>query len=134
MVILILMHFLENYWHQKMKIEDIELEELSFVAKPEDIKALKNYIADEYADDKLKMDIMNWMWDKRKQINSSKPKDKIPNYNREVYTFLKLIGAKQLLYKGSHTWIYTIKKMILPLKTPKRMKMWNMAEDSIQIA
>ena len=89
MVILILMHFLESYWHQKMKIE-----ELSFVAKPEDIKALKNYLADEYADDKLKMDIMNWMWDKRKQINSKKPKDKIPHYNREVYTFLKLNGAK----------------------------------------
>jgi len=77
-----------------MKIEDIELEELSFVAKPEDIKALKNYIADPYADGDLKLQILNWMWDKRKQINSSKPKDKIPNYNREVYTFLKLIGAK----------------------------------------
>ena len=73
---------------------DIEIEVLSFVAKPEDIKALKNYIADPYADSGLKMDIMNWMWDKRKQINSKKPKDKIPNYNREVYTFLKLIGAK----------------------------------------
>ena len=71
-----------------------ELEELSFVAKAEDIKALKNYLADEYADDKLKMDIMNWMWDKRKQINSKNPTDKIPHYNREVYTFLKLIGAK----------------------------------------
>ena len=71
-----------------------KLEELSFVAKAEDIKALKNYLVDEYADDKLKMDIMNWMWDKRKQINSKNPKDKIPNYNREVYTFLKLIGAK----------------------------------------
>ena len=73
---------------------DTEIEVLSFVASPEDIKALKNYIADEYADSGLKMDIMNWMWDKRKQINSKKPKDKIPNYNREVYTFLKLIGAK----------------------------------------
>ena len=71
-----------------------ELEELSFVAKAEDIKALKNYIADEYADGDLKLQILNWMWDKRKQINSKKPKDKIPNYNREVYTFLKLIGAK----------------------------------------
>ena len=94
MVILILMHFLENYWHQKMKIEDIELEELSFVAKPEDIKALKNYIADEYTDGDLKLQILNWMWDRLENINSSKPKDKIPNYNREVYTFLKLIGAK----------------------------------------
>ena len=73
---------------------DTEIEVLSFVASPEDIKALKNYIADPYADSGLKMDIINWMWDKRKQINSSKPKDKIPNYNREVYTFLKLIGAK----------------------------------------
>ena len=73
---------------------DIEIEALSFVASPEDIKALKNYLADEYADSELKLQILNWMWDKRKQINSSKPKDKIPNYNREVYTFLKLIGAK----------------------------------------
>ena len=72
----------------------MKIEELSFVAKPEDIMALKNYIADEYADGDLKLQILNWMWDKRKQINSSKPKDKIPNYNREVYTFLKLIGAK----------------------------------------
>ena len=72
----------------------MKIEELSFVAKAEDIKALKNYLADPHADDKLKMDIMNWMWDKRKQINSKNPKDKIPNYNREVYTFLKLIGAK----------------------------------------
>jgi len=77
-----------------MKIEDIELEELSFVAKAEDIKALKNYIADEYADGDLKLQILNWMWDRLENINSSKPKDKIPNYNREVYTFLKLIGAK----------------------------------------
>ena len=77
-----------------MKIEDIELEELSFVAKPEDIKALKNYIADPYADGELKMDILQWMWDRLEDINSKKPKDKIPNYNREVYTFLKLIGAK----------------------------------------
>jgi len=73
---------------------DTEIEVLSFVASPEDIKALKNYIADPYADSGLKMDIINWMWDKRKQINSSKPKDKIPNYNREVYTFLKLIETK----------------------------------------
>ena len=72
----------------------MKIEELSFVAKAEDIKALKNYIADPYADGDLKLQILNWMWDKRKQINSSKPKDKIPNYNREVYTFLKLIGAK----------------------------------------
>ena len=72
----------------------MKIEELSFVAKSEDIKALKNYISDPYADGDLKLQILNWMWDKRKQINSSKPKDKIPNYNREVYTFLKLIGAK----------------------------------------
>ena len=72
----------------------MKIEELSFVAKAEDIKALKNYIADPYADGDLKLQIMNWMWDKRKQINSKNPKDKIPNYNREVYTFLKLIGAK----------------------------------------
>ena len=73
---------------------DIEIEVLSFVASPEDIKALKNYIADEYADGDLKLQILNWMWDRLENINSSKPKDKIPNYNREVYTFLKLIGAK----------------------------------------
>ena len=72
----------------------MKIEELSFVAKPEDIKALKNYIADPYADGDLKLEILNWMWDRLENINSSKPKDKIPNYNREVYTFLKLIGAK----------------------------------------
>ena len=73
---------------------DTEIEVLSFVASPEDIKALKNYIADPYADGELKMDILQWMWDRMDDINSKKPKDKIPNYNREVYTFLKLIGAK----------------------------------------
>jgi len=72
----------------------MKIEELSFVAKPEDIMALKNYIADEYADGDLKLQILNWMWDKRKQINSKNPTDKIPNYNREVYTFLKLIETK----------------------------------------
>ena len=72
----------------------MKIEELSFVAKSEDIKALKNYIADPYADGDLKLQILNWMWDRLENINSSKPKDKIPNYNREVYTFLKLIGAK----------------------------------------
>ena len=72
----------------------MKIEELSFVAKAEDIKALKNYIADPYADGDLKLQILNWMWDRLENINSSKPKDKIPNYNREVYTFLKLIGAK----------------------------------------
>jgi len=72
---------------------DIELEELSFVAKPKDIMALKNYIADEYADSELKVQILNWMWDKRKQINSNN-KDVGKNYNRDVYTFLKLIETK----------------------------------------
>ena len=71
-----------------------ESEELAYVVMKEDLQALKNYIDDPYADSELKLQILNWMWDKRKQINSSKPKDKIPNYNREVYTFLKLIGAK----------------------------------------
>ena len=72
----------------------MKIEVLSFAAKAEDIKALKNYIADPYADGDLKLQILNWMWDRLENINSSKPKDKIPNYNREVYTFLKLIGAK----------------------------------------
>ena len=72
----------------------MKIEELSFVAKPEDIMALKNYIADEYADGDLKLQILNWMWAKREQINSKKPTDKIPHYNREVYTFLKLTGIK----------------------------------------
>ena len=72
---------------------DIELEELSFVATKEDLKALKNYLADEYADSELKLQILNWMWDKRKQINSNN-KDVGKNYNWDVYTFLKLIGAK----------------------------------------
>ena len=71
-----------------------KLEELSFVAKPEDIMALKNYIADPYANGELKMDILQWMWNRRDDINSKKPKDKIPNFDREVYGFLKLIGAK----------------------------------------
>ena len=71
-----------------------ELEELSFVAKKEDIKALKNYIADPYAEGELKLQILQWMWDRLEDINSKKPTDKIPHYNREVYTFLKLIGAK----------------------------------------
>ena len=70
-----------------------ELEELSFVAIPEDIKALKNYINDEYADSELKIQILNWMWNKKKQINSNND-DAGKNYNRDVYTFLKLIGAK----------------------------------------
>jgi len=39
----------------------MKIEELSFVAKPEDIMALKNYIADEYADGDLKLQILNWM-------------------------------------------------------------------------
>ena len=72
----------------------MKIEELSFVAKAEDIKALKNYIADPYADGELKMDILQWMWDRLENINSKKPTDKVPHYNREVYTFLKLIGAK----------------------------------------
>jgi hypothetical protein len=72
----------------------MKIEELSFVAKSEDIKALKNYIADPYADGDLKLQILNWMWAKREQINSKKPTDKIPHYNREVYTFSKLTGIK----------------------------------------
>ena len=72
---------------------DIELEELSFVATKKDLKVLKNYINDEYADSELKIQILNWMWDKRKQINSNN-KDVGKNYNRDVYTFLKLIETK----------------------------------------
>ena len=63
-----------------------------FITATADIKALKNYIADPYADSGLKMDIINWMWDKRKQINSNKNAGK--NYHRDVYTFLKLIETK----------------------------------------
>ena len=72
---------------------DIELEELSFVATKKDLEVLKNYINDEYADSELKIQILNWMWDKRKQINSNN-KDVGKNYNRDVYTFLKLIETK----------------------------------------
>jgi len=72
----------------------MKIEVLSFAAKAEDIKALKNYIADPYADGDLKLQILNWMWDRLENINSKKPTDKVPHYNREVYTFLKLIGAK----------------------------------------
>ena len=70
------------------------LEELSFVASSEDIKALKNYIADPDADGQLKLQILEWMWDRLKDINSKNPIDRIPNFNKEVYTFLKLTGIK----------------------------------------
>ena len=73
---------------------DTEIEVLSFVAKPEDIKALKNYIADPDADGQLKLQILEWMWDRLKDINSKNPIDRIPNFNKEVYTFLKLTGIK----------------------------------------
>ena len=70
------------------------LEELSFVASSEDIKALKNYIADPDADGQLKLQILEWMWDRLKDINSKNLIDRIPNFNKEVYTFLKLTGIK----------------------------------------
>tara|TARA_Y100000031_G_C7888354_1_gene233985 strand:- start:266 stop:490 length:225 start_codon:yes stop_codon:yes gene_type:complete len=69
-----------------------ESEELAYVVMKEDLQALKNYIDDPYADSELKLQILNWMWDKRKQINSNKNAGK--NYHRDVYTFLKLIETK----------------------------------------
>ncbi len=70
------------------------LEELSFVASSEDIKALKNYIADPDADGSLKIQILQWMYDRLQDINSKDPQSRYKNYNRDVYTFLKLIGTK----------------------------------------
>ena len=69
-------------------------ESLTFEASSKDIKALKNYLDDPDADGSLKIQILSWMYDRLQDINSKDPQSRYKNYNRDVYTFLKLIGAK----------------------------------------
>ena len=73
-----------------MKID----ESLTFVAKSKHIKVLKNYLDDPDADGSLKIQILQWMYDRLQDINSKDPQSRYKNYNRDVYTFLKLIGTK----------------------------------------
>lgn len=67
---------------------------IDFVTATADIKALKNYLDDPDADGSLKIQILSWMYDRLQDINSKDPQSRYKNYNRDVYTFLKLIGAK----------------------------------------
>ena len=56
------------------------------------LKILKNYIDDPNADESLKIDILGWMWDNLKKINSSDSSKRNKKYHREMMAFLTLIN------------------------------------------
>ena len=60
------------------------------VTNNKDIKALKNYLSDEDADDSLKLDILSWMFDNRHKVNNPKYRD--DEYHSQVYKFLIITG------------------------------------------
>ena len=76
----------------KKSVLDTEIEVLSFVAKPEDIKALKKFISDSDAEDSLKLDILSWMFDNRHMVNNPIRRNDV--FHSQVDGFLRLIGAK----------------------------------------
>ena len=59
------------------------------IAHKKNLKELKDYVDDPNADESLKIDILGWMWDNLKMINSKHQNKK---YHQEVQAFLTLIN------------------------------------------
>ena len=62
------------------------------IAHKKNLKELKNYVDDPNSDESLKVDILGWMWDNLKKINSSDSSKRNKKYHREMMAFLTLIN------------------------------------------
>ena len=66
----------------------------NFRVKDTDIKALKQFLDDPYSEDKLKLQILGWLWDNLGKINANDPKTLNPKFHEEMQTFLALIEMR----------------------------------------
>ena len=58
------------------------------------MKVLKNYLDNPNAESKLKIQILQWMYDNLQRINSEDSKTRNTKFVGEVMTFIKLIESK----------------------------------------
>ena len=65
----------------------------NFRVKDTDIKALKQFLDDPYSEDKLKIQLLGWMFDNLHKINIPQMRNK--KFHEDVLTFLHLIENKR---------------------------------------
>ena len=65
----------------------------NFRVKDTDIKALKRFLDSPYSEDKLKIQLLGWMWDNINKINIPQMRNK--KFHEDVLTFLHLIENKR---------------------------------------
>ena len=56
------------------------------------LKVLKDFVDNPNSDEGLRLDILAWMWDNLKRINSDNPKKRNTKYCSEVVKFITLIN------------------------------------------
>ena len=66
-----------------------------FTATSDDIQIFKKFLDDPNNDnDKLKVQLLGWMWDNLRNINTSNMAENKKKFHQEVYIFLKLIESR----------------------------------------
>ena len=60
----------------------------------QNVQRLKNFLDDPYSEDKLKLQILRWLWDNLGKINANDPKTLNPKFHEEMQTFLALIEMR----------------------------------------
>ena len=67
----------------------------SFTATSDDIQIFKKFLDDPNNDnDKLKVQLLGWMWDNLGNINTSNMAENKKKFHEEVFIFLKLIESR----------------------------------------
>ena len=66
---------------------------IRFTATSDDIQLFKKFLDDPNNDnDKLKVQLLGWMWDNLGNINTSNMAENKKKFHEEVFIFLSLIG------------------------------------------
>ena len=60
----------------------------------QNVQRLKTFLDDPYSEDKLKLQILGWLWDNLGKINANDPKTLNPKFHEEMQTFLALIEMR----------------------------------------
>ena len=68
---------------------------IGFIAISDDIQLFKKFLDDPNNDNnKLKVQLLGWMWDNLGNINTSNMAENKKKFHQEVYIFLKLIESR----------------------------------------
>ena len=69
------------------------MSKIRFTATSDDIQIFKKFLDDPNNDnDKLKVQLLGWMWDNLRNINTSNMAENKKKFHEEVFIFLSLIG------------------------------------------